>query len=178
MPRRKFTREFKISAVKLVNEHGYAIPEAARSLGVDANCVRSWVGKFSAEAGLAPNATVPGPTLRHAALGKTVTLANPQQTKQAPYAYATHGPASFLTDGYQCNVPDWQTPYWLGFDKDLDATIDLGAVIDLREVSATFMQHAFSGVRIPQTMEVHASDDGQTFTKVATVTHEPSKSAR
>jgi transposase-like protein len=33
--RRNFTREFKISAVQLVNQQGYSIPEAARSLGVD-----------------------------------------------------------------------------------------------------------------------------------------------
>ena len=55
MARRKFTREFKISAVKLVNEQGYSIPEAARSLGVDPNCVRGWVEKFSSETGLAPS---------------------------------------------------------------------------------------------------------------------------
>ena len=55
MPRRSYTREFKISAVKLVNEQGYSIPDAARSLGVDPNCVRGWVGKFSSEAGLAPS---------------------------------------------------------------------------------------------------------------------------
>ena len=49
MPRRKFTREFKLSAVKLVNEQGYSIPEAAKSLGVDAANVRGWVEKFSSE---------------------------------------------------------------------------------------------------------------------------------
>lgn len=47
MPRRRYTREFKLSAVKLVNEQGYGIPEAARSLGVDAANVRLWVQKFS-----------------------------------------------------------------------------------------------------------------------------------
>jgi transposase len=47
MPRRRYTREFKISAVKLVNEQGYSIPEAARSLGVDAANVRAWVETFS-----------------------------------------------------------------------------------------------------------------------------------
>ncbi|MEX0776843.1 MAG: discoidin domain-containing protein, partial [Phycisphaeraceae bacterium] len=129
-----------------------------------------WV--FLAE--VAVNATVPGPTWRHAALGKPVTLANPPQTKQALFTYAAHGPPAFLTDGYQSGVPDWQTPEWLGFDKDLDATIDLGAVIDLHEVSATFMQHAYSRVRIPQTMQIHVSDDGKAFNKVATVAHEPS----
>jgi transposase len=48
MPRRRYTREFKLSAVKLVNEQGYSIPEAARSLGVDAANVRAWVEKFPA----------------------------------------------------------------------------------------------------------------------------------
>ena len=54
MGRRKFTREFKLSAVKLVNEQGYSPVEAAKSLGVDPNSVRAWVEKFSAEAGVAP----------------------------------------------------------------------------------------------------------------------------
>jgi transposase len=47
MPRRRYSREFKVSAVKLVNEQGYSIPDAARSLGVDAASVRDWVEKFS-----------------------------------------------------------------------------------------------------------------------------------
>ena len=55
MPRRRFTREFKLSAVKLVNEQGYSIPEAAKSLGIDAANVRGWVERFSEEAGLAPS---------------------------------------------------------------------------------------------------------------------------
>lgn len=55
MKRRKFTREFKISAVKLVNQQGYTIVDAARSLGVDPNCVRDWVAKYSADPGLAPS---------------------------------------------------------------------------------------------------------------------------
>jgi transposase len=47
MPRRRYTREFKLSAVKLVNEQGYSVPQAARSLGIDAANVRAWVEKFS-----------------------------------------------------------------------------------------------------------------------------------
>ena len=54
MARKKYTREFKLSAVKLVNEQGYSVPDAARSLGVDPNCVRGWVQKFGPEAGMAP----------------------------------------------------------------------------------------------------------------------------
>ena len=54
MARRKFTHEFKVSAVKLVNEQGYTIPQAATSLGVDPNCVRYWVSKLSSDVGLKP----------------------------------------------------------------------------------------------------------------------------
>jgi transposase len=33
-PRRKYTREFKLAAVKLITEQGRSVAEAARSLGV------------------------------------------------------------------------------------------------------------------------------------------------
>ena len=55
MARRRYSREFKLSAVKLVNEQGYSIPDAARSLGVDPNCVRGWIEKFGSEPGTAPS---------------------------------------------------------------------------------------------------------------------------
>jgi transposase len=54
MARRKFTREFKLSAVRLVHHQGYSIPDAARSLGVDPNCVRGWIQKFGAQDGATP----------------------------------------------------------------------------------------------------------------------------
>jgi transposase len=55
MPRRKFTREFKLSAVQLVNQQGYGIPQAARSLGIDASNVRGWVRQLGSEAGQTPS---------------------------------------------------------------------------------------------------------------------------
>jgi len=54
MAKRRFTREFKLSAIKLVNQQGYSIPEAAKSLGVDPNCVRYWIDKLRADPELAP----------------------------------------------------------------------------------------------------------------------------
>lgn len=51
MGRRKFTREFKESAVRLVEQQGYSVPEAAKSLGVDATSIRGWLLKFSGAAG-------------------------------------------------------------------------------------------------------------------------------
>jgi transposase len=54
MPKRRFTREFKVSAVKLVNEQGYSIVEAARSLGIGAGNVRNWLDQYGPEAQEAP----------------------------------------------------------------------------------------------------------------------------
>ncbi len=54
MARRRFTREFKVSAARLVTEQGYSVAEAAKSLGVDAGSIRGWVKKFSGEGTEAP----------------------------------------------------------------------------------------------------------------------------
>lgn len=43
MGRRKYTREFKESAVRLVRQQGYTVPQAAKSLGVDAANIRGWL---------------------------------------------------------------------------------------------------------------------------------------
>jgi transposase len=47
MSRRRFTREFKISAAKLVQEQGYSVAEAARSLGVDPGSIRGWLKQLA-----------------------------------------------------------------------------------------------------------------------------------
>jgi transposase len=55
MAKRKFSREFKISAVKLVNEQGYSIADAARSLGIDPGNVRNWLEKYGPQTEPAPS---------------------------------------------------------------------------------------------------------------------------
>ena len=40
--RRKYTQEFKVSAVKLITEQGYELSEASRNLGVNINVLRRW----------------------------------------------------------------------------------------------------------------------------------------
>ena len=47
--RRTYTPEFKAEAVKLVTEQGYSVAEAARSLGLSENLVRSWKRALEAE---------------------------------------------------------------------------------------------------------------------------------
>jgi transposase len=41
-PRRTFTREFKVEAVKLVTEQGRSFAEAAASLGIAESLLRKW----------------------------------------------------------------------------------------------------------------------------------------
>src|SRR5438270_6733279 len=47
--RRIYTPEFKVEAVKLVTEQGYSVAEAARSLGLNENFIRSWKQAFEAK---------------------------------------------------------------------------------------------------------------------------------
>jgi len=47
--RRKYTREFKVEAVKLITEKGYSVAEAARSLDVGETLLRSWKQTFQAQ---------------------------------------------------------------------------------------------------------------------------------
>ena len=44
--RRTFTHEYKVEAVKLVTEQGYSVAEAARSLDLSENLLRSWKATF------------------------------------------------------------------------------------------------------------------------------------
>jgi len=43
MERRKFTREFKLEAVKLIKERGVSYVQAARDLDVHQSVLRNWV---------------------------------------------------------------------------------------------------------------------------------------
>ena len=49
MERRKFSREFKIEAVKLVRERGVKVAQAARDLDLHATVLRSWVREFAGD---------------------------------------------------------------------------------------------------------------------------------
>jgi transposase len=49
MERRKFTREFKLEAVKLVRERGVTVAQAARDLGVQGTVLRRWVQEGAAD---------------------------------------------------------------------------------------------------------------------------------
>ena len=47
MERRKFTREFKLEAVRLIKDRGVGYTQASRDLGVHQSQLRSWVKEFA-----------------------------------------------------------------------------------------------------------------------------------
>ena len=49
MQRRKFSREFKIEAVRLVRERGVSVAQAARDLDLHANVLHKWIKEFSTD---------------------------------------------------------------------------------------------------------------------------------
>ena len=46
MERRKFTREFKLEAVRLITERGVGYTQASQDLGVHQSQLRGWVKSF------------------------------------------------------------------------------------------------------------------------------------
>ena len=56
MERRKFTREFKREAVKLIEDRGVTVAQAARDLGVHGTVLRRWVREGTAD----PQQAFPG----------------------------------------------------------------------------------------------------------------------
>ena len=53
MQRRKFSREFKLEAVKLVRDRGVSVSQAARDLDVHTNVLRKWVREAVSDPGSA-----------------------------------------------------------------------------------------------------------------------------
>lgn len=54
--RRKFSREFKLEAVRLVKERGVSVAQAARALDLHENVLRKWIREVSAD----PQQAFPG----------------------------------------------------------------------------------------------------------------------
>lgn len=48
----KYTKKFKVEAVKLVKEQGYTQAEAARNLGIEAKNLSRWIKELSQQNGL------------------------------------------------------------------------------------------------------------------------------
>ena len=56
MHRRKFSREYKLEAVRLVRERNVSVAQAARDLDVHENVLRKWVKEYGSD----PKQAFPG----------------------------------------------------------------------------------------------------------------------
>jgi len=83
MTRRKFSREFKVEAVKLVTERGVAVAQACRDLDLAESVLRRWMREVAAT----PTTAFPGNGQQRAELAEIAALkkevarlrANPRQ---------------------------------------------------------------------------------------------------
>ena len=60
MERRKFTREFKLEAFRLVGEGDQPLAEVARELGIRADILRRWLEEAASRTGLEDGTLFPG----------------------------------------------------------------------------------------------------------------------
>jgi hypothetical protein len=97
---------------------------------------------------------------RHLATGRPYVLTAPPSPK-----YSAEGPGS-LTDGKRGSANYYVL--WQGFESvDLEATADLGSVVDFNYVGAEFLQDISSWIFYPEQVTVSVSADGAVFREVA-----------
>lgn len=114
---------------------------------------------LAAERGERPKSLRPE---KHLAVGCPVRFATPWSDR-----YPADGAAT-LTDGRR--GPWSYGERWLGFlDSDMEATVDLGDVKLIREVSVDFIQWYSAWVWLPVRVEIAVSDDGVSFRSLCTV---------
>ena len=92
MTRRKFSREFKIEAVRLVTDRSVAVAQACRDLDLAESVLRRWLRKFTD----ASVAAFPGNGLQRAELAEIATLKKEQPTshgKRHDVRFYGEGPA-------------------------------------------------------------------------------------
>jgi hypothetical protein len=91
-----------------------------------------------------------------------LTIGRPVVLEGRPSPAYAGGKASVLADG----IRGWAdyNMNWLGFEEgDMTATIDLGTVQDIREISASFLQDDNAWIFYPSKVEFAVSGDGREF---------------
>jgi hexosaminidase len=96
----------------------------------------------------------------HKAVGKKITLAVPPHNNYNP------GDPFYLVNGIE-GVENYSDNQWHGFSgKNLDATIDLGSEMPVKEIDLNFINNKRAWIHPPVKIECYFSSDGQNFTKV------------
>jgi len=105
--------------------------------------------------------------VRHAAVGRPVQLAAPADPR-----YPGIGAAG-LSDGW-LGTTDHAGTEWLGFlGRDVEATIDLGSLVEIHKLEASFLQSLRLGIFLPSEVELAISTDGQQYEIVRKMAIEP-----
>jgi hypothetical protein len=105
----------------------------------------------------------------HTAVGRLHRL----NSHWSPYhpAYDAGGKLGLL-DGRTGSVKDIRSGRWQGYSgQDISVEIDFGKGEVLHTLSMGFYQHTFSWVILPKQLDIYASDDGLTYRKIKTLTH-------
>ncbi len=96
-----------------------------------------------------------------------------------PVTFATHWSEGFpasgktsLTDGL---LGDWGMNglRWLGFDANMDVTVDLHGQTEIHSIRTSFMQNAFTGMYLPEIYEISVSTDGEKFDTLYSLAYKP-----
>src|SRR5258708_39024498 len=94
MERRKFTREFKLEAVRLIKDRGVSYVQASQDLGVHPSQLRDWVKKFADD----PQHAFPGHGQMNPAMVASMRV-------PAIYPFREYGQSGGLVS-YGANLPD------------------------------------------------------------------------
>lgn len=103
--------------------------------------------------------------LKHLAVGKKVYYNIPANGN-----YLSSGETA-LVDGI-CGGWTYGDRKWQGFHSDIDVTVDLGEIKDIHYIGATFMQLKGPYVFMPEKVEIYASEDGEEFSPVGTISND------
>ena len=107
----------------------------------------------------------------HKAIGKNVVYASPNSTY-----YPADGPNT-LTNGVKGT--DVINQYWHGFSgRNLVATVNLGEEKNVQSISLGCLQKYSDWIFLPQNVRFEISEDGKSFTQVATVDNTVSMSEK
>ena len=99
----------------------------------------------------------------HLALGRPIELGSGYSP-----AYAGGGDGA-LTDG-RIGATDFRDPAWQGFEgSDLEATIDLGKVVEVSEIVSAYLQNVEWGIFLPERVTYSGSVDKEGFRPPAEV---------
>src|SRR6185437_16089183 len=85
MERRKFTREFKLEAVRLIRDRGVSYAQASQDLGVHQSQLRDWAKKFAED----PQHSFPG----HRGSGLVTAMAPDQPDPNAVVGSSSQPPS-------------------------------------------------------------------------------------